>query len=74
VLSQKAGARVRGPHRRAALGREGDGFRSQAAKGKTTQNVAFIDSTGRSYSADHALPLREATASPRPVCFRRRGT
>ncbi|HZW51471.1 MAG TPA: DNA topoisomerase IV subunit A, partial [Rudaea sp.] len=52
VLSEKGWVRAAKGHDvdAAALGfREGDKFRN-AAKGKTTQNVAFIDSSGRSYS------------------------
>ena len=44
--------------------REGDGFR-QAAKGKTTQQVAFIDSNGRSYSTPaHTLPSARGNGEP----------
>ncbi|HQX33951.1 MAG: DNA topoisomerase IV subunit A [Dokdonella sp.] len=44
--------------------REGDGFRT-AAKGRTTQQVAFIDSSGRSYSAAaHSLPSARGNGEP----------
>jgi topoisomerase IV subunit A len=44
--------------------REGDAFRN-AAKGKTTQQVAFIDSTGRSYSTPaHTLPSARGNGEP----------
>jgi len=44
--------------------REGDGFH-QAAKGKTTQQVAFIDSNGRSYSTPaHTLPSARGNGEP----------
>jgi len=48
-----------------ALGyREGDSFHN-AAKGKTTQNVAFIDSAGRSYSTPaHTLPSARGNGEP----------
>jgi topoisomerase-4 subunit A len=44
--------------------REGDSFHA-AAKGKTTQQVAFIDSSGRSYStAAHTLPSARGNGEP----------
>src|SRR4029079_2053009 len=44
--------------------REGDSFHN-AAKGKTTQNVAFIDSSGRSYSTPaHTLPSARGNGEP----------
>ena len=44
--------------------REGDSFRA-AAKGRTTQQVAFIDSSGRSYSAPaHSLPSARGNGEP----------
>jgi topoisomerase-4 subunit A len=49
--------------------REGDGFRA-SAKGRTTQQVAFIDSSGRSYSARGAQPAlstRQRRAAERSV-------
>ncbi len=67
VLSQKGWARAAKGHDidAAALSyREGDSFRS-SAKGKTTQNVAFIDSTGRSYSTPtHTLPSARGNGEP----------
>jgi topoisomerase-4 subunit A len=44
--------------------REGDAFQS-AARGKTTQQVAFIDSSGRSYSTPaHTLPSARGNGEP----------
>ncbi len=44
--------------------REGDGFLA-AGKGRTTQQVAFIDSSGRSYStAAHSLPSARGNGEP----------
>jgi topoisomerase-4 subunit A len=44
--------------------REGDKFHN-AAKGKTTQQVAFIDSAGRSYSTPaHSLPSARGNGEP----------
>jgi topoisomerase-4 subunit A len=44
--------------------REGDSFHN-AAKGKTTQQVAFIDSSGRSYSTPaHTLPSARGNGEP----------
>ncbi|HET7063008.1 MAG TPA: DNA topoisomerase IV subunit A [Rudaea sp.] len=67
VLSQKGWARAAKGHDidAAALSyREGDSFRS-SARGKTTQNVAFIDSTGRSYSTPtHTLPSARGNGEP----------
>jgi topoisomerase-4 subunit A len=67
VLSEKGWVRAAKGHDvdAAALGyREGDNFR-HAAKGKTTQNVAFIDSSGRSYSTPaHTLPSARGNGEP----------
>ena len=67
VLSEKGWVRAAKGHDvdAAALGyREGDSFHN-AAKGKTTQNVAFIDSSGRSYStAAHTLPSARGNGEP----------
>ncbi|HSE13864.1 MAG TPA: DNA topoisomerase IV subunit A [Rudaea sp.] len=67
VLSQKGWARAAKGHDVDAVAlsyREGDSFRS-AARGKTTQNVAFIDSTGRSYSTPaHTLPSARGNGEP----------
>jgi topoisomerase-4 subunit A len=67
VLSQKGWARAAKGHDIDATAlsyREGDSFRS-SAKGKTTQNVAFIDSTGRSYSTPtHTLPSARGNGEP----------
>ncbi len=44
--------------------REGDGFRAAGA-GRTTQQAAFIDSTGRSYSTPaHSLPSARGNGEP----------
>src|SRR5690606_24619817 len=44
--------------------REGDSYRA-SAKGRTTQQVAFIDSTGRCYSAPaHSLPSARGNGEP----------
>jgi len=44
--------------------REGDGLRA-AVKGRSTQQVAFLDSTGRSYSsAAHTLPSARGNGEP----------
>jgi topoisomerase-4 subunit A len=67
VLSEKGWVRAAKGHDvdAAALGyREGDNFHN-AAKGKTTQNVAFIDSSGRSYSTPaHTLPSARGNGEP----------
>ncbi|HSC11765.1 MAG TPA: DNA topoisomerase IV subunit A [Rhodanobacteraceae bacterium] len=67
VLSQKGWARAAKGHDIDATAlsyREGDSFRS-SARGKTTQNVAFIDSTGRSYSTPtHTLPSARGNGEP----------
>ncbi|MBS0567615.1 MAG: DNA topoisomerase IV subunit A [Proteobacteria bacterium] len=67
ILSAKGWVRAAKGHDidAAALGyREGDGFQ-QAARGKTTQQVAFIDSNGRSYStAAHTLPSARGNGEP----------
>jgi topoisomerase-4 subunit A len=67
VLSEKGWVRAAKGHDvdAAALGfREGDKFHN-AAKGKTTQNVAFIDSSGRSYSTPaHTLPSARGNGEP----------
>ncbi|MDE1884368.1 MAG: DNA topoisomerase IV subunit A [Xanthomonadaceae bacterium] len=67
VLSDKGWVRAAKGHDvdAAALGyRDGDAFR-RAAKGKTTQNVAFIDSCGRSYSTPaHSLPSARGNGEP----------
>jgi topoisomerase-4 subunit A len=67
VLSEKGWVRAAKGHDvdAAALGfREGDTFHN-AAKGKTTQNVAFIDLSGRSYSTPaHTLPSARGNGEP----------
>ena len=67
VLSEKGWVRAAKGHDvdAATLGyREGDSFHN-AAKGKTTQNVAFIDSSGRSYSTPaHTLPSARGNGEP----------
>jgi topoisomerase-4 subunit A len=67
VLSQKGWARAAKGHDIDAVAlsyREGDSFHN-AAKGKTTQNVAFIDSSGRSYSTPaHTLPSARGNGEP----------
>jgi topoisomerase IV subunit A len=67
VLSEKGWARAAKGHDVDAPAlnyREGDNFHS-AAKGKTTQQVAFIDSTGRSYSTPaHTLPSARGNGEP----------
>jgi topoisomerase-4 subunit A len=67
ILSEKGWVRAAKGHDidAAALGyREGDKFHN-AAKGKTTQNVAFIDSNGRSYSTPaHTLPSARGNGEP----------
>jgi topoisomerase-4 subunit A len=67
VLSQKGWARAAKGHDVDAVAlsyREGDSFRS-AARGKTNQNAAFIDSSGRSYSTPaHTLPSARGNGEP----------
>jgi len=67
VLSAKGWIRAAKGHDidAAALNyREGDGFLA-AVKGRTTQQVAFIDSSGRSYStAAHSLPSARGNGEP----------
>ena len=67
VLSQKGWVRAGKGHDIDAAGlsyREGDGF-CHAAKGKTTQQVAFLDSSGRSYSTlAHTLPSARGNGEP----------
>ena len=67
VLSAKGWVRAAKGHDvdAAALGyREGDSFLA-AAQGRTTQQVAFIDSNGRSYSAPaHTLPSARGNGEP----------
>ena len=67
VLSQKGWVRAAKGHDVDALSlgyREGDSFHN-VAKGKTTQNVAFIDSSGRSYSTPaHTLPSARGNGEP----------
>ncbi|HEX5755175.1 MAG TPA: DNA topoisomerase IV subunit A, partial [Arenimonas sp.] len=67
VLSQKGWARTAKGHEvdAAALSyREGDKL-LMAARGRSTQQVAFIDSTGRSYSAlAHTLPSARGNGEP----------
>ena len=67
VLSEKGWVRAAKGHDVDAIAlsyREGDSFHN-AAKGKTTQNVAFIDSSGRSYSTPaHTLPSARGNGEP----------
>ncbi|EIL92536.1 DNA topoisomerase IV subunit A [Rhodanobacter fulvus Jip2] len=67
VLSQKGWARAAKGHDVDAEGlnyREGDGLLA-AVKARTTQQVAFIDSTGRAYStAAHTLPSARGNGEP----------
>ncbi|MEO5622897.1 MAG: DNA topoisomerase IV subunit A [Dokdonella sp.] len=67
VLSTKGWVRAAKGHDidAPALGyREGDSFLA-AAQGRTTQQVAFIDSTGRSYCAPaHTLPSARGNGEP----------
>ena len=67
VLSEKGWVRAAKGHDVDAIAlsyREGDSFQN-AAKGKTTQTVAFIDSTGRSYSTPaHTLPSARGNGEP----------
>jgi topoisomerase-4 subunit A len=67
VLSAKGWVRAAKGHDVDALAlgyRDGDEFLA-AAQGRTTQQVAFIDSTGRSYStAAHTLPSARGNGEP----------
>jgi topoisomerase-4 subunit A len=67
VLSQKGWARAAKGHDIDADGlnyREGDGLLA-AVKARTTQQVAFIDSTGRSYTTTaHTLPSARGNGEP----------
>jgi topoisomerase-4 subunit A len=67
VLSQQGFARAAKGHDIEADGlnyREGDGLLA-AVRARTTQQVAFIDSTGRSYStAAHTLPSARGNGEP----------
>ncbi|WP_440223728.1 DNA topoisomerase IV subunit A [Dokdonella sp. MW10] len=67
VLSEKGWVRAAKGHDIDAAGlsyREGDAYLA-SVKGRTTQNVAFIDSTGRSYSAPaHTLPSARGNGEP----------
>ncbi|MBX3698425.1 MAG: DNA topoisomerase IV subunit A [Dokdonella sp.] len=67
VLSAKGWVRAAKGHDIDAAGlsyREGDSFRA-AARGRTTQQVAFIDSTGRCYTAlAHSLPSARGNGEP----------
>ncbi len=75
VLSEKGWVRAAKGHDidAATLNyREGDSFHN-AAKGKTTQQVAFIDSSGRSYSTPaHTLPSARGNGEPLTGRFLRR--
>lgn len=67
VLSKKGWIRSAKGHdvEAAALSyRDGDGL-LQAARGRSTQQVAFVDSTGRSYSSlAHSLPSARGNGEP----------
>jgi topoisomerase-4 subunit A len=67
ILSQKGWMRAAKGHDvdAAAMNyRDGDAYLA-SAKGRTTQQVAFIDSTGRSYSAPaHTLPSARGNGEP----------
>ncbi len=67
VLSEKGWVRAAKGHdidAAALTYREGDGYRA-SARGRTTQQVAFIDSSGRSYStAAHSLPSARGNGEP----------
>ncbi|HET9034015.1 MAG TPA: DNA topoisomerase IV subunit A [Dokdonella sp.] len=67
VLSTKGWIRAAKGHDIDAAGlnyREGDSYLA-SGKGRTTQQVAFIDSTGRSYStAAHSLPSARGNGEP----------
>lgn len=67
VLSQKGWIRAAKGHEVDPAGmnyREGDALQA-FARGRTTQQVAFIDTTGRSYSAPaHSLPSARGNGEP----------
>ena len=67
VLSQKGWVRAAKGHEVDAAGlayREGDAL-LQAARGRSTQQVAFLDSSGRAYStAAHGLPSARGNGEP----------
>jgi len=67
VLSQKGWVRAAKGHDVDAAGlsyREGDGLLA-AVRGRSTQQVAFLDSTGRSYSTPaHTLPSARGNGEP----------
>ena len=67
ILSEKGWVRAAKGHDIDAVAlsyREGDSFHA-AAKGKTTQQVAFLDSSGRSYSTPgHTLPSARGNGEP----------
>jgi len=67
ILSEKGWVRAAKGHEIDAVAlsyREGDSFHA-AAKGKTTQQVAFLDSAGRSYSTPaHTLPSARGNGEP----------
>ena len=67
VLSQKGWIRAAKGHEVDPAGmsyREGDALQA-FARGRTTQQVAFVDSTGRSYStAAHSLPSARGNGEP----------
>ena len=67
VLSEKGWVRAAKGHdidAAALTYREGAGYRA-SARGRTTQQVAFIDSSGRSYStAAHSLPSARGNGEP----------
>ncbi|TDR43912.1 DNA topoisomerase IV subunit A [Tahibacter aquaticus] len=67
VLSQKGWIRAAKGHEVDPAGmnyREGDALQAYA-RGRTTQQVAFVDSTGRSYSAAaHSLPSARGNGEP----------
>ncbi len=67
VLSEKGWVRAAKGHDVDAAGlsyREGDGLLA-AARGRSTQQVAFLDSTGRSYSTvAHTLPSARGNGEP----------
>jgi len=67
VLSEKGWVRAAKGHDVDALAlnyREGDGFLT-AARGKTTQQCVFLDSSGRSYSTPaHTLPSARGNGEP----------
>ncbi|MDX1569500.1 MAG: DNA topoisomerase IV subunit A [Xanthomonadales bacterium] len=67
VLSEKGWARVGKGHEidpEALSYKSGDGFRS-AARGRSTQQAVFIDTTGRTYSTPaHTLPSARSQGEP----------